>query len=280
MFKLISYQIISCFFYFTFLPFIIYAQTKIPSCADLKDGIFHFYPKNSSDHDVNIRVGELLHETSSKNGDSILWQIKWVDECIYSLKYISGNRAMPEENLKFLKKHKLVYEIGRITKDYYLFKGYVDKVSDIPIQTDTMWLNEKITRVNNELFKPIANSSVLKKAKFSDTSKYAVLYLYRPKKFTNSLGNYIVYFDDNLMCVAKNNSGYIFKILKEGQFEVKSKLLKDESAVKLNIKFGKTYYVKSSVKWAITSRLYNFKLEMANIPTEEGISEFEEVDIE
>lgn len=278
--KIISYQVVSCFSCFLFLPFIISAQAKTPTCADLKDGIFHYYPKNSSDHDLNIREGEFLHETNSKSGDTILWQVKWIDECIYSLKYISGNRSMPEENLKFIKKHKLVYEIGRITKEYYLFKGYVDKVSDIPIQTDTMWLTEKANRVSNELFKPVANSYLLKKAKFSDTSNYAVLYLYRPKKLTNSLGNYFVYFDDNLMCVAKNNSGFIFKILKEGVFEVRSKLFKDESAVKLDVKFGKTYYVKSSIKLGITSRLYNFKLEMANVPPAEGIPEFEEVDIQ
>lgn len=280
MYKLTSYQIISCFFCFAFLPIVISAQIKTPTCEDLKYGIFHYYPKNSSDHDVNIREGEFVREINSKSGDSIIWQIKWVDECVYSLKYISGNRPIPEENLKFIKKHKLVYEIGRITKDYYLFKGYVDKVSDLPIQTDTMWLNEKINRVSNEVFKPVANNSILKKAKFSDTSKYAVLYLYRPKKLSNSLGNYFVYFDDNLMCVAKNNSGYIFKILKEGTFEVKSKLLKDESAVKVNVKFGKAYYIKSSIKWGITSRLYNFKLEMANVSPEVGIPEFEEVDIE
>ena len=278
--KIISYQIVSCFFCFLFFPFIISAQAKTPTCADLKDGIFHYYPKNSSDHDLNIREGEFLHETNSKSGDTILWQVKWIDECIYSLKYISGNRSMPEENLKFIKKHKLVYEIGRTTKEYYPFKGYVDKVSDIPIQTDTMWLTEKANRVSNELFKPVANSYSLKKAKFSDTSNYAVLYLYRPKKFTNSLGNYFVYFDDNLMCVAKNNSGFIFKILKEGVFEVRSKLFKDESAVKLDVKFGKTYYVKSSIKLGITSRLYNFKLEMANVPPADGIPEFEEVDIQ
>ena len=94
------------------------------------------------------------------------------------------------------------------------------------------------------------------------------------------MGNYIVYFDDNLMCVAKNNSGYIFKILKEGVFEVKSKLLKDEAAVKVDVKFGKTYYVKSSIKWGITSRLYNFKLEMTNVPPAVGITEFEEVDLQ
>jgi hypothetical protein len=262
------------------LPFIATAQSKTPTCEDLKFGVFHFYPKNSADHDLSIREGDKVHETNTKNSDTILWQIKWKDECTYVLKFISSNVAMSDETLKLVKKHKWVYEIGRITNEYYLFKGYVDDVSNAPIQIDTMWLNEKINRVSNELFKPVANSAQLKKANFSDTSKYAVLYLYRPKKLSNSLGNYLIYFNDAIMCAAKNNTGYLFKILKEGQFEIKSKLLKDEAAVKLDIKFGKTYYVKSMIHWGITSRLYNFRLEMLNMPAADAIPEFDEVDIQ
>ncbi len=275
-----SYQVILFIFYFIAFPIVLSAQGKLPSCSDLKNGVFHFYPKNSSDHDVNIREGDLLRETNSKTGDTILWQVKWPDDCTYTLKYISGNLPMPDENLKFLKKHTLLYEIGKITNDYYLFKGYVDKTSNIPIQVDTMWLNEKFNRVSNELFKSVANTAILRRAKFSDTSKYAVLYVYRPKKIAISLTNYAVYFDNTLMCVAQNNSGFIFKILKEGEFEVKSKLFKDEAAVKVNIKFGKTYYVKSIIKWGITSRLYNFKLDMVNTPAEQGSLEFDDVDVQ
>jgi len=107
-----------------------------------------------------------------------------------------------------------------------------------------------------------------------------VLYLYRPGKLTNSMGNYLVYFDNNVMCVAKNNTGYIFKILKEGTFEIKSRLLKDESAVKLEVKFGNIYYVKSMVHWTITKRLYNFKLDMAIMKPEDGQEEYYDVNPE
>ena len=93
------------------------------------------------------------------------------------------------------------------------------------------------------------------------------------------MGNYIVYFNDAIMCAAKNNTGYLFKIFKEGQFVIKSKLLKDKVEVKLDIKFGKSYYVKSMIDWGITSRLYNFKLEMVNMPAAYAIPEFDEVDI-
>ncbi|MCW3092121.1 MAG: hypothetical protein JWP81_3190 [Ferruginibacter sp.] len=278
--KLTGFPTITCFLSLMLLSFIPFAQNKIPNCTDLKDGIFYFYPKNTSELDLNIREGELLREINTKTGDTILWKIQWPGDCQYTLKYISGDTKMSDEHLKFFKKHKLIYEIERITSAYYTFKGYVDKVSDTPLQSDTMWLNEKVNRVNNELFKPVENSAVLKKAHFNDTSKYAVLFVYRPKKLANSLGNYILYFDDNIMCVAKNNSGYIFKVLREGQFVIKSKLYKDESAIKLDVKFGKTYYVKSMIHWGITSRLYNFKLEMSQVSTADGKSEFEEVDLQ
>ena len=278
--KKITFLAILFLICFATTPFILCAQSKVPTCANLKNGVFHYYPKNSADHDVNIRVGDLAQEISSKTSDTIVWETKWIDECTYTLKYRLGNLHTNDESLQLLKKHKLVYEIGRITKDYYLFTGYVDKVSNTPIQIDTMWLYEKGNKINNELFKPVASNSILKKAKFSDTSKYAVLYLYRPKKFSLSLSNYVVYFDNSLMCVAQNNTGFIFKILKEGTFEVKSKFLKDQSSVNLNIKFGKVYYIKSMVNWAITSRLYNFRLAMANMPEEKGSEEFNEVDLQ
>jgi hypothetical protein len=267
-------------FFLCFLPPAVHAQDKSLTCSDLKNGIFHFYPKNSMESYLDVRDGNILRESVVSTGDTTLWEIKWLNDCTYSLKYLSGNYKMNEDALSFLKKHRLVYEIATITNDYYLFKGYVDKPSDIPIQTDTMWLAEKIVTGSNELFKPVANSAVLKKNHFSDSSGYAVLYLYRPGKLTNSLGNYIVYFDNNLLCVARNKSGYIFKILKEGKFKAESRLYKDKSSVDLDVKFGHVYYIKSMIHWGIYSRLYNFKLDMAIVDTATGKAEFEDVNLQ
>lgn len=227
-----------------------------------------------------MRDNKFLHETNINNGDTALWEIKWTGECTYSAKYISGNAKMTDEEHTLLQKHKFVYEILNVTGQYYIFKGYIDKISNIPIQTDTMWLNEKANIPNNELFKQLPNSLVLKRNHFSDTSKYAVIYIYRPGKFSNSQQNCLIYFDDNIMCVAKNRSGYIFKILKEGQFEIKSKFEKDESSVKLDVKFGNVYYVKSMIHWGIYSLNRNYKLEMAIVKPEDGKIEFQDVDLQ
>lgn len=255
-------------------PFALSAQNTPLTCSDLKNGIFYGYPKTMEGNYTAIREGDLQREYEAN--DSMLWVVKWKDDCTYSMKYISSNKQMSKEILAFLKKHTLVYRIDSVTTDYYTFKGYVDNISGTLIQSDTLWFHEKTNVVHNELFKVIDAAS-LKKAHFSDTSKYAVVYFYRPGKLTLSLSSYPIYFDDNLIFFAKNKSGHIFKILKEGKIQVKSKLLKDQSFVNLDVKFGQVYYVKSMIHWGITSRLYNFILEMAIVKSEDGKREFEEV---
>ncbi|MEO7523519.1 MAG: hypothetical protein ABIT58_05455 [Ferruginibacter sp.] len=263
---------------FILSPCFLHAQNSKLTCVDLRKGIFHMYPKNSADHYLIIRENEIVNEINTITGDSTLWEVKWPEDCVYSLKYISGSKKMDDKSRSFFEKHKLVYEVLNVTNDYYAFKGYIDNISSNPIVSDTIWLNEKATVVNNEIFKQIQNDPTTKPY-LSDTSKYAILYVYRPGKIMNSLGNYVIYFDDNLMCIGKNNTGYIFKIFKEGNFELKSKLFKDESAVKINVKFGNVYYVKSMIHWGI-NKLYNFKLEMANVDHQVGQSEVLKVNLE
>lgn len=115
---------------------------------------------------------------------------------------------------------------------------------------------------------------------FTDTSRYAIVYLYRPRKLTLSLSGFPVYCNDTLFWIARNRTGCLVKILKEGEMEWKSKLFKDESSVKVNIQFGHVYYIKSMIHWGISSRLYNFKLEMADVSPDIGRPEFEAVKVE
>jgi hypothetical protein len=275
--KKLSFLIVNLFFGLI-IPF--YANSQAQDCTSIKDGIYYSYPKNSADKYMYIRNGDVMHERNLKTGDTAVWEIKWISSCVYSSKYISGSEKLTEEVSKLLKKHTLVYQVIDISKDYYVYKGYFDKTSNLPFTTDTMWLNEKVQLVSNELFKPVKNVSELRKDKFSDTSKYAVLYLYRPGKATLFLSSYLIYFDNIPMCVAKNKSGFIFKIQKEGDFEIKSKVEKKEASIKLNIQFGKTYYVKSLMNWGIYKDLKNYKLEMVIPKPEEAKLEFAEVNLQ
>ena len=270
-----SKPVLACLL-FSLTCFIAQAQND---CETIKTGTFYYYPKNSTDNYLEIRDDKYLYETNLTKGDSAVYEIKWSDDCVYTLKYVSGNAEMSDDAEKFNKKHKVLFEVNKITKDYYTFTGYIDKTSNQPILKDTMWLNIKNNVGSNLLFQPIKSPTEIKRAHFTDTSKYAILYVYRPGKLTNSLGNYLVYFDEEIMCVAKNNSGYIFKILKEGNFKIKSRLIKQEAAADLDVKFGNTYYIKSSVPWGIYGS-GNFKLKMEAMKPEDGKNEFYDVNLQ
>jgi len=225
---------------------------------------------------VIYRLGDEQKEVNLTTGDSAFWKIEWNDDCTYTLKLKSTSFKWNAETMKFLKDHKFFYTILKTTNEYYTYKGSVDNASNPKIIEDTTWFLEKSTPTNSELFKPLKNEVEVRKMK--DSSKYAILYLYRPGKITNSLGNYGIFFDNVAMCVARNNTGYIFKILREGKFPISSRLMKDESTVNVDIRFGQIYYVKSMIHWTISSRLYNFKLEMAKMDVVKGAAEFEEIE--
>lgn len=259
-------------------PYNSYSQSL--SCKDLKEGIFYSYPKNTDSKYLYERTGDYQKETDLKKGDTTLWKVKWKNDCTYSIEYISGNNKTNEEAFELLKKkkHKLLFEIKRITDDYYTYASYLDKTSNLPLELDTLWLHEKINPVSNMLFEVVTKESDLRKPRFSDTAKYALLYVYRPGKITNSLAGFPLYFDNNIMCIMKNKSGYIFKILKEGTFEIGSKLMDNSSVTKLDIEFGKRYYVKSIINWGLHATR-NFNLEMKVMPDDTGAEEFDKVEL-
>lgn len=251
-----------------------FAQQKL-TCNDIHEGVFYNYPKNSSEKYIDIREGEFVHENNLINGDTSLWKIKWNNDCTYTLSLMDMNGKMEQQTREMMKKHKLIFTINTVTNDYYVFTGYVDKTTNPPIVNDTMWMHEKVNVANNELFKPIPAHLATKKNAISDTSKYALLFVYRPGKLKLSQANYLIYFDNNLMCVAQNSSGYVFKILKEGKFELKSRLNKDESSLPLDIHFGKSYFVKTKIQWGIYRHLSNYKLENTEMSKEQGLTEFQ-----
>ena len=119
------------------------AQSNTGSCEIFKQGIFHSYPKNSSDHFTIVREGEFQEEKNTKSGDILKWQIKWINNCTYRLKHISSSSKMNAETAALYKEHSIVYQIREITAAYYVFTVYLDNVENDPLHTDTVWLKEK-----------------------------------------------------------------------------------------------------------------------------------------
>ncbi len=258
-------------------PVTLLAQGKTVSCANLHNGTFYSYPRNASDKYIDVRDENYLHETNVSNGDTSLWRIDWMDDCHYSLTYLSGTEKITDRAAKFMTKHKWVYEINKVTSEYYLFKNHLDKTSNPPVQDDTIWLHEKDEPTNSVLFSRIVNPTSTPELSINDTSKYALLCLYRPGSVLLCLVDYLLYFDNNPIWMARNNTGAIFKIAKEGMYELGSPLYKTKLHVQLNIKFGNVYYVRSSMIWGIHESKKNFKLNNALVDNSEGKREFEKV---
>ena len=76
---------------------------------------------------------------------------------------MSANIKWPPEQEKFIRQHKFIFTILKLTNDYYTFKGAVDKLSNPVIIEDTIWMTEKIQPSNGELFKLVKGEADVKK---------------------------------------------------------------------------------------------------------------------
>ncbi|MES1249438.1 MAG: hypothetical protein ABUL46_02070, partial [Chitinophaga rupis] len=60
----------------------------------IHDGLFYLYPKNTAARLVDIRQGDEVLETEIGKTDTTRWTVKWIDDCTYSLKYVSGGLTL------------------------------------------------------------------------------------------------------------------------------------------------------------------------------------------
>ncbi|TAM99518.1 MAG: hypothetical protein EPN39_06430 [Chitinophagaceae bacterium] len=257
------------------LPEISFSQDKPVTCQDIHHGIFYSYPKNTSDEYAEKIEGQNESDKNLKSGDTVQFRIKWGRDCSFSEKYVAGNTKMSLQTRALLEENTFVEKITNITNDYFTFTTYINKMPDIPIGDDTIWFHPQLHPTNSPLFTTIANSALLRQKHFSDTSRYAVLYLYRPGKLSNFLNLYPVYMDNIEMGIAENNSGYIFKILKEGSFEIKGTLFNQSASIMLPVSFGHIYYVKTRVHWGATERATHVEMMVAD--PKKGAAEFDKV---
>jgi hypothetical protein len=222
-----------------------FGQDQSTPCLGMHQGIFYYYPKNTSDQ-YSLRLdASYEHQTDLTSGDTALYHIKW-QGCSFSEKYVASNITLTREQLKVLRHNTFVYKITGTTNDYAMFTVYMDGSRALLLTEDTLWDHPRSHPTNSKLFTPL-NKSLLRQTHFKDTSGYAILYLYRPEKVTHLLNVYPVAINNIVMCIAQNNSGYIFKILKEGRFVIKAGLFNDPYYMTLSIRFGHSYYLKTQV---------------------------------
>lgn len=277
MFPFLPLRFLLLFFVLFMFSGMTFAQDST-RCDKLETGIFYSYPKNTGDKFVTYRDKGIAKEFNLVSKDSTYWKVDWKDKCSYTVQYVSGSAKQKPDVAEFVKKHVFFYTINAVTDEYYVYSGYVDKAKGIFLGTDTMWLHERVHVTPNRMFEQFASRQALKKARFSDTSQYALVYLYRPGKFANSLvEGHVVSFDNQPMAVMPNKVGFMFKVFQSGNHTITSRLGKDESSTQLNVELGKTYYVKAAINWVFHG-VKNYQLEVKIMEPTEGKYEFAEVD--
>ena len=97
--------------------------------------------------------------------------------------------------------------------------------------TDTAWLRPHANPTNSEIFQVTRENPVRVKRNFTDTSQYALVYLYRLHKLPASENEYYVYFGEDFMFRAINKTKAIYKIFKEGPVKIHAKTGNVESSV-------------------------------------------------
>lgn len=151
-----------------------------------------------------------------------------------------GNRAdasywqiMREARTRVAKQGGNVYKITKLTEPSSLDNRY--QVWGQVYYTDSMHaLKEEAAAKDDSIVRTL----------ISDTAKYALLYIYRPRKWAGSAWKHTIHADDIELCNLKNGSTSIVKIEKEGITDI---WCTGNSSNKVNIKFGRVYFVKSEI---------------------------------
>lgn len=247
MLKLLLFMVFTVMLSFQFS---VYSQ-GLKDCNNIKESVFYSYPKNSSDSFKITFTATKLIETNLKNGNKSEWSIKWKNDCSYELVFISTtDKLKPDVLLDVYRKFKFLYKVKSISAEYFIFELTLNKGSNIVYDTDTMFVTPKKDYLGSEIYKEVANEMELKKAHFKDTSKYAVVYLYRKGKTLCFGADGIISINDIPMWLAKNKSSAIFKIIKEGSFKLTSLVNGKVVEKEFVAVFGKRYYIECSSVWS------------------------------
>lgn len=110
-------------------------------------------------------------------------------------------------------------------------------------------------------------------AKETDKTKYATIYIYRPRNYVGSIINYNIHLNDTVVCRIKNNTKYAIKVFKEGPSDLWAET-EQKRKVHLDIKFGQSYYLKCGV----TMGLFAGRPDLTLIYPEQGKLDYNNLD--
>jgi hypothetical protein len=247
-------KITSALFSLLFAPMLSSTQTAI--CSDLKNGVFISFSGADGSLTTYTRNGETQKEITPVTHETVIWDVEWVSDCAYYLKYNSGLEDKPKQTQELLKKHKYLCQILNITDDYYIFKSTLDKVSNPVLLQDTLWIKQRSDAKRKAITNPRIDSLLaLRKTAFDlVVSKSTFLYVFRPGKFAESKMSYTLVLNDVPICEMTNKASYVVRLLKEGKTTFVAKVGKQETSITLDIKSGNKYFLRCELPWSLAPK--------------------------
>lgn len=113
-----------------------------PDCKSLKNGTFHFYPKEGY-HTIVVRKGSQQTEINTKTKDTSYWHVTWTSDCEFTTLFISSTKKLSQQEIDFYKQSSLKFSIAKQTKSYYVYDATITFTSFSNKSSDTMWLHAR-----------------------------------------------------------------------------------------------------------------------------------------
>jgi hypothetical protein len=195
----------------------------------------------------------------------VLWDVEWVSDCAYYLKYNSGMEDQPKQIQEQLKKHRFLLQILDVHDDYYTFQSTLDKASNPVILKDTLWIKQRTDAKRKVIPNPRIDSLLgIRKAAFdSVVSKSAFIYVFRPGKFVMGGESFTIFLNNEPICEMSNKASYIVRLSKEGETTLVARVGRQETSVTFDIKAGERYFLRCELPWSLAPKPRLFKVDKA-----------------
>jgi hypothetical protein len=244
-----------CFLFLLFYgPTIVSGQDNASlTCSDVRNGTFNYFDQRSGESESFIRKGGIQREILPKRRETIIWEVNWLNECTYNLKYQSGGENRTREEQKILKNHIIVVEILRVSDDYLTFRTALDKVTNPTVLQDTLWIKTRQSSTGKGISNPRADSIAASRKRIMDSTQasYATLYIYRMAKILDYAVTYDLLINGKKACLITNGCRYVLKLLKPGMYNITAKLLGPDQTVMIDVKPGGVYYIQCTCHWGL-----------------------------
>jgi hypothetical protein len=123
-------------------PILCCCQYHTPKCADLRESIVYSRSQDKHQPYKIFITRSTLKQVNLTTGDSSIWEIQWVEECGFTIKYLFGNDSLSRGQNYYLQRHLIALKIENITPDYYLYSAYRDRIGHRLYARDTFWVHE------------------------------------------------------------------------------------------------------------------------------------------